>query len=161
MSTSQTNSTKQDSCRIRSGWVSTQIALQDDQFLHNHSLVGTPFHRMACQESRLFQSFRTIGMITDDIPFSLVTCGSDNFITVSIGKAFQVYNCEKMVPSIVSPLMTKKIRAIAARKDQITFTSSGKDILVWKRVKQRTVLKGHSGRIMQVQHQQKSMSLTA
>ena len=38
----------------------------------------------------LFQPFRALGYITDDIPFAVQRRGSQTFVTVSVGKAWQV-----------------------------------------------------------------------
>jgi U3 small nucleolar RNA-associated protein 21 len=39
----------------------------------------------------LFQPFRALGYITDDIPFSIQRLGRESFVTVSVGKAWQVW----------------------------------------------------------------------
>jgi hypothetical protein len=38
----------------------------------------------------LFQPFRALGYITDDIPFAVQRRGKETFVTVSVGKAWQV-----------------------------------------------------------------------
>ncbi len=38
----------------------------------------------------LFQPFRALGYITDDIPFAVQRLGREAFVTVSAGKAWQV-----------------------------------------------------------------------
>ena len=101
------------------------------------------------QESRLFQRFRALGLVTQDVPMVYSPRGKENFLTVSIGKAFQVYNCEKLTPAIVSPQLPKRIRALEA-KQGMTFTACGADIIVWKRIVQQGVLKGHSEPIRQL-----------
>lgn len=41
----------------------------------------------------LFQPFRALGYISDDVPFSVQRRGKENFVTVGVGKAWQV--CDK------------------------------------------------------------------
>uniref|UniRef100_A0A453T6H1 Uncharacterized protein n=2 Tax=Pooideae TaxID=147368 RepID=A0A453T6H1_AEGTS len=41
----------------------------------------------------IFEPFRAIGYITTGgVPFSLQRLGTETFVTVSVGKAFHVYN---------------------------------------------------------------------
>ena len=41
----------------------------------------------------LFQPFRALGYISDDIPFAVQRRGKETFVTVSVGKAWQVSLC--------------------------------------------------------------------
>ncbi len=38
----------------------------------------------------LFQPFRALGYISDDVPFAVQRRGKETFVTVSVGKAWQV-----------------------------------------------------------------------
>lgn len=38
----------------------------------------------------LFQPFRALGYISDDVPFAIQRRGKETFVTVSVGKAWQV-----------------------------------------------------------------------
>lgn len=40
----------------------------------------------------LFEPYRAIGYITSSVPFSVQRLGTENFVTVSVGKAFHIYN---------------------------------------------------------------------
>lgn len=40
----------------------------------------------------IFEPYRAIGYITNSVPFSVQRLGTETFVTVSVGKAFQVYN---------------------------------------------------------------------
>eukprot|EP00808_Paulinella_micropora_P025869 g1004.t1 len=55
------------------------------------------------QGSKAFRPFRTVGVVIDDQPFHLKRMGDQNFLTVSIGKAWQVFNCEKLRLALVGP----------------------------------------------------------
>lgn len=64
--------------------------------------------------SRLFQPYRAVGLVTEDVPFALTTLGPKNFVTVSIGKAFQVYDSDHLTLAIVSPPMGQSVRCAGA-----------------------------------------------
>ncbi|KAM7517883.1 hypothetical protein LguiB_016845 [Lonicera macranthoides] len=40
----------------------------------------------------IFQPFRAIGYITSSVPFSVQRLGTETFVTVSVGKSWQIYN---------------------------------------------------------------------
>nr|BAJ94341.1 predicted protein [Hordeum vulgare subsp. vulgare] len=81
----------------------------------------------------IFEPFRAIGYITTGgVPFSLQRLGTETFVTVSVGKAFHVYNCAKLTLVLAGPQLPKKIRALASFKEY-TFAAYGSDIAVFKR----------------------------
>ncbi|XP_058222945.1 uncharacterized protein LOC131332664 [Rhododendron vialii] len=58
----------------------------------------------------IFEPSRAIGYITSSVPFSVQRLGTETFVTVSVGKAWQIYNCAKLNLVLVGPLMPKKRR---------------------------------------------------
>lgn len=40
----------------------------------------------------IFEPYRALGYVTDGTPFSVQRRGTENFVTVSVGKAWQIYN---------------------------------------------------------------------
>lgn len=44
------------------------------------------------ERSKIFQPFRALGYITNDIPFAVESRGQDYFMTTSVGHNFQTYN---------------------------------------------------------------------
>ena len=40
----------------------------------------------------MFQPYRAIGFVSDATPFDVFKLGTENFVTVAVGKSFQVYN---------------------------------------------------------------------
>ena len=48
----------------------------------------------------IFEPYRAIGYITSGVPFSVQRLGTETFVTVSVGKAFQVYNVLSLSLSI-------------------------------------------------------------
>lgn len=51
----------------------------------------------------LFQPFRALGYIADSTPFVLHKRGKTNFAIVSVGKAWQIFDCRKLTLSLVGP----------------------------------------------------------
>jgi U3 small nucleolar RNA-associated protein 21 len=92
--------------------------------------------------SELFQPYRALGHVCDSVPFHLKRLGNATFVTVAIGRAWQVYNCEKLRLCLIGPHSDRKIRAIASTKD-LTFTAHGCDVYMWKRAVLVHKLKGH------------------
>ncbi|KAG6769424.1 hypothetical protein POTOM_025059 [Populus tomentosa] len=94
----------------------------------------------------IFEPFRAIGYITTGVPFSVQRLGTETFVTVSVGKAFQVYNCAKLTLVIVSPQLPHKIRALACYRD-FTFVAYATHIAVFKRAHQVTLWSRHSAKV--------------
>lgn len=95
----------------------------------------------------IFEPFRAIGYITaSGVPFSVQRLSTETFVTVSVGKAFQVYNCAKLNLVLAGPQLPKKIRAIASYKDY-TFAAYGSDIAVFKRTDQVATWSRHEEKV--------------
>ncbi|CAO2838503.1 unnamed protein product [Amaranthus hypochondriacus] len=94
----------------------------------------------------IFEAFRAIGYITSSIPFSVQKLGTETFVTVSVGKAWQIYNCAKLNLVLVGPQLPKKIRALASYRDY-TFAAYGNKIAVFKRAHQVATWSSHSAKI--------------
>ncbi|GFH06095.1 NFX1-type zinc finger-containing protein 1, partial [Haematococcus lacustris] len=97
----------------------------------------------------LFKPFRALGYITEDAPFAVQRQGKETFVTVSVGKAWQVYDCGKLTLVLVGPQLPGTIRALAAKGD-ITLAAVGNSIIVCKRVHRLCVLRGHAAPILQL-----------
>eukprot|EP00898_Chlorokybus_atmophyticus_P000527 jgi/Chlat1/1475/Chrsp12S02073 len=122
--------------------------------------------------STLWRPFRALGYITGPVPFCVQRRGRDVFVTVSVGKAWQIFNCAKLTLAVVvackslhvrnfwtccnlqatllmypsGPQFQHNIRALAVKGDY-TFAAVGRDIVVCRRVHQVAVWSGHSGNI--------------
>ncbi|EIE21950.1 WD40 repeat-like protein [Coccomyxa subellipsoidea C-169] len=97
----------------------------------------------------LFQPFRALGYITDDIPFAVQRLGREAFVTVSAGKAWQVYNCSQLRLSLVGPQLPHTIQALAS-KGELVFAAVKGDIIACKRMHREGVYSGHTGTILQL-----------
>jgi len=102
--------------------------------------------------SLLFESFRTIGIVCDDVPFALNQLGKETFVTVSIGSGFMVYNIDKLVVRLVSrPVVHSSITSLTSGGKDVTFCASGSSIYMFKRSKvHKKVLDGGYGTIYSV-----------
>ncbi|KAM0966851.1 hypothetical protein FF1_022589 [Malus domestica] len=94
----------------------------------------------------IFEPFRAIGYTTSSVPFSVQRLGTETFVTVSVGKAFQIYNCAKLSLVLVGPQLPKKIRALACYRDY-TFAAYGNEIAVFKRAHQVATWCSHSTKV--------------
>ncbi|KAJ0968681.1 hypothetical protein J5N97_021558 [Dioscorea zingiberensis] len=94
----------------------------------------------------IFEPYRAIGYITSGVPFSVQRLGTETFVTVSVGKAWQIYNCAKLNLVLAGPQLPKKIRALASHRDY-TFAAFGTDIGVFKRAHQVATWSRHEEKV--------------
>ncbi|KAF5822356.1 putative transcription factor WD40-like family [Helianthus annuus] len=94
----------------------------------------------------IFEPFRAIGYITSSVPFSVQRLGTETFVTVSVGKSWQIYNCAKLSLVLAGPQLAKKIRALASYRDY-TFAAYGNDIGVFKRAHQVATWSSHNAKV--------------
>ncbi|KAA8515646.1 hypothetical protein F0562_018743 [Nyssa sinensis] len=97
----------------------------------------------------IFEPFRAIGYITSSVPFSVQRLGTETFVTVSVGKSWQIYNCAKLNLVVVGPQLPKKIRALASYRDY-TFAAYGNHIAVFKRAHQAATWSRHNAKVNQL-----------
>ncbi|KAJ6860108.1 hypothetical protein NC651_036448 [Populus alba x Populus x berolinensis] len=93
----------------------------------------------------IFEPFRAIGYITSGVPFSVQRLGTETFVTVSVGKAFQVYICAKLTLVLACPQLPHTIRTLASYRE-FTFVAFGTHIAVFKRAHQVARWSGILGR---------------
>ncbi|KAI4379695.1 hypothetical protein MLD38_005958 [Melastoma candidum] len=94
----------------------------------------------------IFEPYRAIGYITSGIPFSVNRLGTETFVTVSVGKAFQVYNCAKLSLVLVGPHLPSKIRALASYREY-TFAAYGNLVGVFHRANQVAIWNKHEAKV--------------
>ncbi|CAI9103007.1 OLC1v1001416C1 [Oldenlandia corymbosa var. corymbosa] len=94
----------------------------------------------------IFEPFRAIGYIANNVPFSVKRLGMETFVTVSVGKAWQMFNCDKLKLVLVGPQLPKKIRALASYR-YYTFAAYGNHIAVFKRVHQVATWSKHNAKV--------------
>jgi U3 small nucleolar RNA-associated protein 21 len=52
--------------------------------------------------STLFAPYRALGLVCDGVQLALYSLGSETFLTTSIGRAFQVMQCDHLGTRMVS-----------------------------------------------------------
>ncbi|KAI8084571.1 Utp21 specific WD40 associated putative domain-containing protein [Halteromyces radiatus] len=93
--------------------------------------------------SKIYQPFRALGYITNDIPFIVESRGQDYFLTTSVGHNFQTYNLAKMNLLFVGPSMDQAITSMAAGGG-LTYIACGNTLLSFKRGKELNRIVGDS-----------------
>jgi U3 small nucleolar RNA-associated protein 21 len=51
----------------------------------------------------LFEPYRCLGCITDDVPFAVQRRGKETYVTVSVGRTWQTFNTSKLLLVLVGP----------------------------------------------------------
>ena len=62
----------------------------------------------------LFQPFRALGYITDDVPFAIQRRGKEVFVTVSVGKAWQVGFCQHLLSKLCTKALSSSQQAFGS-----------------------------------------------
>ncbi|CAJ1340838.1 unnamed protein product [Effrenium voratum] len=76
------------------------------------------------------------------LPFSLQTLGDAHFVTVSVGRGYQVFECDKLRLAYIGPRFNEKVRALITVGETI-ITALKQDIVVWHKLTEIGRLKGH------------------
>lgn len=97
----------------------------------------------------IFEPYRALGYIADSTPFCVQRRGFETFVTVSVGKAFQLFNCGKLSLVFVGPQLDKKIHALACWRD-FTYVAAGRYIFVFRRAHQVTKWCAHESKVVQI-----------
>lgn len=101
--------------------------------------------------SKLYYPYRLLGLVTDGVPFVVNRLGDECFLTVSIGKAFQIFRCDHLRLALASPpAHVKNISCLAARGDTLTFAGCGNEILLWKRLECLGTIGIHRGSVVNI-----------
>lgn len=80
----------------------------------------------------LYSPYRAIGYVCDGNPFTINRLGEEIFITVTIGKCFQIFRLDKLVACLVSKNAPGEITCAQAIGHD-TFVAVGSDIVVFDR----------------------------
>lgn len=100
------------------------------------------------ESSKIFRPFRALGLYCNSVPCILQSRGTETFVTASIGRSFQIFDCAKLTLSFVSSdALPKKIRALAACGD-LTFTAVGCDVYAWYRGRIKFKMEEHNSQVV-------------
>jgi U3 small nucleolar RNA-associated protein 21 len=100
-----------------------------------------------CNMSSLYSPFRAIGYVCDSNPFAVNRLGEEIFITVSIGKCFQIFRLNKLVACLVSKTVPGSIGGLQAIGHE-TFVFVDKSIVVYDRANIVRTYESHTATIM-------------
>eukprot|EP01028_Stygiella_incarcerata_P008702 TRINITY_DN387_c0_g1_i1.p1 TRINITY_DN387_c0_g1~~TRINITY_DN387_c0_g1_i1.p1 ORF type:complete len:901 (+),score=214.91 TRINITY_DN387_c0_g1_i1:111-2813(+) len=81
--------------------------------------------------SQLFEPFRALGFITNEVPFAVESHGTNHFVATSVGKTFHIYNMSKLHLVVVGPPHEYRIRCLAI-SGRFTFTATRNFVHVHK-----------------------------
>ena len=84
--------------------------------------------------TKLFQPFRSLGLITNGLPVDIQARGQKYFLTTVINSTFQIYDGEKLGLLFVGEEALGQIFSLCSYKDN-TFVCTDTELLVYKRQK--------------------------
>ncbi|KAI8333218.1 Utp21 specific WD40 associated putative domain-containing protein [Blakeslea trispora] len=91
--------------------------------------------KKSTNHSKIYQPFRAIGYVTNEIPYVINNFGQEYFLTTCVGNSFQTYNLGKMNLLFVSAPSEKPITALATHK-KLVYAASGNNVIGYKRGKE-------------------------
>ena len=92
--------------------------------------------------AQVFQPFRSIGTVCNDIPCYIQHRGNSSFIYTVIGKSFHLYSGDKMRLQFVGEQFDAPIKCIVAHGDYC-YVACGSDVHACKRGKRVSTFYGH------------------
>jgi U3 small nucleolar RNA-associated protein 21 len=81
--------------------------------------------------------------VTDGLPLAVYALGDAEFITTSVGRAFKVYDVERMHLAFTGPRLNEKIRALLV-VGEVVLTALQSDIVAWYKLTELGRLCGHT-----------------
>ncbi|KAI8967024.1 Utp21 specific WD40 associated putative domain-containing protein [Mycotypha africana] len=85
--------------------------------------------------SKIYQPFRAIGYITNEVPYVINNHSNEYFLTTCVGSSFQTYNLGKMNLLFVSTPTEEPITALATYR-KIVYAAAGNQVIGYKRGKE-------------------------
>ncbi|KAI7894563.1 Utp21 specific WD40 associated putative domain-containing protein [Mucor mucedo] len=82
--------------------------------------------------SKIYQPFRAIGYVTNEIPYLINNLGQDYFLTTCVGSSFQTYNLGRMNLLFVSTPTEKPITCMATH-NKVVYAAAGNIVIGYKR----------------------------
>ena len=83
-------------------------------------------------ESALLVPYRAVGLVTDGNPFAVVEHGTETFLTVGIGRSYQIFNCNKLRQVFVGEQLKRSVTALCAHAS-LTIVGGGAAVHVFRR----------------------------
>lgn len=83
-------------------------------------------------ETALLVPYRAVGLVSDGHPFAVVEHGTETFLTVGIGRSYQIFNCNKLRQVFVGEQLKRSVTALCAHAS-LTIVGSGAAVHVYRR----------------------------
>eukprot|EP00117_Sycon_ciliatum_P046757 scpid15153/ scgid33462/ WD repeat-containing protein 36; T-cell activation WD repeat-containing protein len=96
--------------------------------------------------SKVFAAFRALGIVSNDVPICIQTSHSNYFVTSAIGRAFHVYNANKLNLLFVGTTQEENITCVCCH-GPVAFTAAGHRIRSWRRGKEVRSYVGHTANV--------------
>lgn len=92
------------------------------------------------QASKVFSPFRTLGIVTNSVPFSVTSLGQSFVVTTVVGRSFQVYDASSLHLLFVSQPQTESPIQCVHSHSHHTFAAWGSMLGLYKRARLVTKL---------------------
>ncbi|EPX71916.1 U3 snoRNP-associated protein Utp21 [Schizosaccharomyces octosporus yFS286] len=86
------------------------------------------------RKSKIFAPFRSIGYVSNQIPFDIEVRGTHFLVTTCVGNSFQTYDCERLNLLFVGKHLEREISCLKSYKD-FMLAGSGSKVFAYKRGK--------------------------
>lgn len=97
----------------------------------------------------LYAPYKVVGYVCDSVPYAMQELGGEWFITVSVGRSFQVFKVNKLYACLVSEQAPGDITRIQVKGHE-TYVSVGQDIFIYKRARIVKKLSAHNSIISEL-----------
>ena len=94
----------------------------------------------------LFRAFRALGYVAGRAPFAAHRRGRAEFVTVPVGRTWQLYECAHLRLQLAGPPLPRDVRAVAVQGEW-TFAAVGPDVVCCRRAHAEATLRGHAGEV--------------
>lgn len=85
-------------------------------------------------DKALYVPFRVLGQVTSELPFALNRLGDEYFLTVSIGKSFQIFRTDRLAVCLVSkPVPAGEISLIQVHNHETYVVAQERFIYKYRR----------------------------
>ena len=80
----------------------------------------------------LLVPYRAVGLVSDGVPFAVSQLGTETFVTTAVGRAFQVYQEQKLRLAFAGPQLPRAITALCT-EGELTVAAGGSAAHVYRR----------------------------
>lgn len=129
----------------------TKFAKGSDEAPEADEAVARSVAGNKVRESVLFRPAYTCGVVTEAIPFAHCKLGDANFVTVSVGRGFQVYETDKLQLAYKGQMLNSPVRAVLS-VGEVTVCAMKNEIVCYSKTEEVCRLRGHHQKIKMMQN---------